>query len=154
VNEMTRAERDRYLSRISYMFQNNALFDSLTVFDNVAMPLKFNTRLSRSEIEKRVMARIEQTELTEAPQRYPAELSGGMQKRVALARALLTDPEIILFDEPTTGQDPIRKNAILSMISEYQRQLGFTAVLVSHDIPDIYFISNRIVALHEGRIAF
>ncbi len=147
-------ERDRHLGRISYMFQNNALFDSLTVFENVAMPLRHTTRLPRAEIRERAMARIEQTELGTVAQRYPAELSGGMQKRVALARALVTDPEVILFDEPTTGQDPIRKNAILSMISGYQRTLGFTAVLISHDIPDVFFISNRIGVLYEGKIVF
>jgi phospholipid/cholesterol/gamma-HCH transport system ATP-binding protein len=77
-----------------------------------------------------------------------------MQKRVALSRALVTDPEIVLFDEPTTGQDPIRKNAILSMIAEYQRKFGFTAVLISHEIPDVYFISNRILVLYDGKIVF
>jgi len=83
------------------MFQGNALFDSLTVYDNIALPLKETTNLKKTEIDRRVMARIEQTELTEAVYRYPSELSGGMQKRVALARALITDPQIVLFDEPT-----------------------------------------------------
>jgi phospholipid/cholesterol/gamma-HCH transport system ATP-binding protein len=100
------------------------------------------------------MARIEQTELTEAISKYPSELSGGMQKRAALARALITDPQIVLFDEPTTGQDPVRKNAILSMIAQYQRKFNFTAILVSHEIPDVYFISNRILALYDRRIVF
>ncbi|MCJ7783563.1 MAG: diguanylate cyclase, partial [Desulfobacterales bacterium] len=87
-------------------------------------------------------------------QSYPSELSGGMQKRVALSRALVIDPQIVLFDEPTTGQDVIRRNAILSMIAQYQRKFGFTAVLISHDVPDVFFISNRILALHEGTIIF
>ena len=100
------------------------------------------------------MARIEQTELSEAANKYPSELSGGMQKRAALARALITDPQIVLFDEPTTGQDPVRKNAILSMIAQYQRKFGFTAILVSHEIPDVYFISNRILALYNRAIVF
>jgi phospholipid/cholesterol/gamma-HCH transport system ATP-binding protein len=139
---------------MSYMFQGNALFDFMTVYDNVALPLRETTNLSRSEIMRRVMARLEQTELADAVQKYPAEISGGMQKRVALARALVTDPQIVLFDEPTTGQDPIRKNAILSMIAQYQRQVGFTAILVSHEIPDVYFISNRILALYGGSIIF
>ncbi len=89
-----------------------------------------------------------------AAHKYPAELSGGMQKRVALARALVTDPTIVLFDEPTTGQDPIRKNMILSMIVHYRKKYGFTAVLISHDIPDVFFISDRIVMLWEGSIGF
>jgi phospholipid/cholesterol/gamma-HCH transport system ATP-binding protein len=100
------------------------------------------------------MARIEQTELTDSVNKYPSELSGGMQKRVALARALITDPLIVLFDEPTSGQDPVRKNAILSMIAHYQRKFNFTAILVSHEIPDVYFISNRILALYNHQIVF
>ena len=100
------------------------------------------------------MKRIEDLELTEAVDKYPSELSGGMQKRVALARALVTDPKIVLFDEPTTGQDPIRKNMILSMIVHYRRKFGFTAVLISHDIPDVFFISDRIVILWEGAVGF
>jgi len=110
--------------------------------------------LKEREIRREVMFRIEQTELSDAVDKYPAELSGGMQKRVALARALVTNPSIVLFDEPTTGQDPIRRNAILSMVAEYQRKLGFTAVLVSHDLPDVFFISNRILVLHEGKVVF
>ena len=154
LSQMGKREKYGILSRISYMFQQNALFDSMTVYDNIAFPLKENTNLAKEEIDRRVMARIEQTELTEAAQRYPSELSGGMQKRAALARALVTDPMAVLFDEPTTGQDPVRKNAILSMIAQYQRKFGFTAVLVSHEIPDIYFISNRILALYQQKIVF
>jgi len=154
VDKMTRAEAAEAMSQISYMFQNNALFSSMTVFDNVALPLVEKTRLKKSEIYKRVMARIEQTELTDAAYKYPSELSGGMQKRVALARALVTDPKVVLFDEPTTGQDPVRKNAILSMIAQYQKKFNFTAVLVSHEIPDVFFISNRILALYDKKVVF
>lgn len=154
VNKMKRKEINDALAQMSYMFQGNALFDSLTVYDNVALPLLETTNLKKDEIDRRVMARIEQTELTEAAQRFPSELSGGMQKRAALARALITDPRIVLFDEPTTGQDPVRKNAILSMIAQYHRKFGFTAILVSHEIPDVYFISNRVLALYERKIVF
>jgi phospholipid/cholesterol/gamma-HCH transport system ATP-binding protein len=154
LNRMTRQEWNAYIGRISYMFQNNALFDSMTVFENVALPLKHTTRLSRREINAKAMARIQQTELTEVAHKYPSELSGGMQKRAALARALVTDPQIVLFDEPTTGQDPIRKNAILGMIAEYKKKVGFTAVLISHEIPDVFFISNRILALWDKQIVF
>jgi phospholipid/cholesterol/gamma-HCH transport system ATP-binding protein len=154
LNKMSKAEWNAYISRISYMFQNNALFDSMTVFENVALPLRQTTKLSKQEIEKRAISRIEQTELTEVAYKYPSELSGGMQKRAALARALVTDPQIVLFDEPTTGQDPIRKNAILVMVAQYQKRFGFTAVLISHEIPDVFFISNRIVVLWDKKIAF
>ncbi len=147
-------EWDRYRKNISYMFQGNALFDSMTVFENVALPLRQTTNLKKKEIKKKVMMRIAQTELTEVTGKYPSELSGGMQKRVALARALVTDPEIILFDEPTTGQDMVRRNIILSMIAHYKKKLGFTAVLISHDVPDVLFISDRIILLWEGKVAF
>ncbi|HOC59712.1 MAG TPA: ABC transporter ATP-binding protein [Smithellaceae bacterium] len=151
---MKKSEIAESFSQISYMFQGNALFDSLTVYENIALPLQETTNLKKEEIDQRVMARIEQTELTEAVFKYPSQLSGGMQKRVALARALITDPRIVLFDEPTTGQDPVRKNAILSMIAQYQKKLNFTAILVSHEIPDVYFISNRILALYDRKIVF
>lgn len=154
LKEMKKNELDSFRSQFSFMFQNNALFDSMTVFDNVALPLRQTTHLSKKEIESKVMKRIEQTELTEAALKYPSELSGGMKKRVALARALVTDPKIVLFDEPTTGQDPIRKNIILSMIAQYRRKFGFTAVIISHNIPDIFFISDRILLLWEGKIGF
>lgn len=154
VRNMGKKEWDDYRSKIGYMFQGNALFDSMNVFDNVALPLVQTTNLSRKVIRQKVMNRIEEMALTEAVNKYPSELSGGMQKRVSLARTLVTDPKIVLFDEPTTGQDPIRKNVILSMIANARKRFGFTAVLVSHEVPDVYFISDRIVILWEGRIAF
>jgi phospholipid/cholesterol/gamma-HCH transport system ATP-binding protein len=154
IDQMDKNEWNTYIGKISYMFQNNALFDSMTVFENVAMPLKYTTKLSKKQIAEKVMARIEQTELTEVADKYPSEISGGMQKRTALARALVTDPQIVLFDEPTTGQDPIRKNAILGMVAQYQKRLGFTALLISHEIPDVFFISNRILGLYDKKIVF
>jgi len=154
ITEMKRSERSAFLARMSFMFQDNALFDSMTVYDNIALPLRETTNLNKIDIDRLVTARMEQTELADAAAKYPSELSGGMQKRVALARALVTDPQIVLFDEPTSGQDPIRKNAILSMIAQYQRKFGFTAILVSHEIPDVYFISNRILALYDRSIVF
>ena len=154
IEKMKRKEWNDYLRQISYMFQNNALFDSKTVYENVAMPLRKYPELSKKQVREKVMTRIEQTELTDVVHKYPSELSGGMQKRTALARALVTDPKIVLFDELTTGQDPIRRNTILGMIAQYKKKFGFTAVLISHDIPDVFFISNRILALYDKRIVF
>ena len=154
LSELKKSESAVNRTQISYMFQDNALFDSMTVYENIALPLRETTNLSQAKIDGKVMARIEQTELEEAAHKYPSELSGGMQKRAALARALVTDPQIVLFDEPTSGQDPVRKNAILGMIAQYQRKFGFTAIMVSHEIPDVYFISNRILALYEKSIVF
>ncbi len=154
IEKMSRKKWNAYLSQVSYMFQNNALFDSKTVYENVALPLMKFKRLTKKQIHDRVMARIEQIELIDVAHKYPSELSGGMQKRTALARALVTDPKIVLFDELTTGQDPIRRNAILGMIAEYKKKYGFTAVLISHDIPDVFFISDRILALYGKKIVF
>ena len=154
LEDMNKSERKDYLERISYMFQGNALLDSLTVYDNVALPLQENTRLNKQAINDKVMAMLAQTELTDVVHGYPSELSGGMQKRVALARALITDPKFVLFDELTTGQDPVRRNAILGMIAEYKKKYGFTAILVSHDIPDVLFISNRILVMSDKQIVF
>jgi len=154
LNGMSKIEMNATLAQMSYMFQDNALFDSMTVYDNIALPLRETTNLIKAEIDRRVMARIEQTELSDSARKFPSELSGGMQKRAALARALVIDPSIVLFDEPTSGQDPVRKNAILSMIAQYQRKFSFTAIVVSHEIPDVYFISNRILALYGCNIVF
>ncbi|MGD8760820.1 MAG: ATP-binding cassette domain-containing protein [Desulfobacteraceae bacterium] len=140
IGKMGKKEWYDYMGQISYMFQNNALFDSLTVYENVVLPLRENNNLSNHQIRQKVMSRLEQTELTDVTDKYPSELSGGMQKRTALARALVTDPKIVLFDELTTGQDPIRRNAILGMIAGYRKKFGFTAILISHDIPDVFFI--------------
>ena len=146
--------KNAVMERFSYMFQHNALFESMTVFENIALPLKEGTALTEEEMRKRVQDRMAQLDLKGTDHKYPSQISGGMKKRVAMARALITDPEIVLFDEPTTGLDPIRKNAVHSMITEFRERLGFTAVIVSHEIPDIFYISQQIVMLHEGRIFF
>ncbi len=153
-SEMKKHEMTAVFARMSYMFQDNALFDSMNVYENIALPLRETTKRNKAEIDRIVSNGIEQAELIDAARKFPSELSGGMQKRVALARALVIDPQIVLFDEPTSGQDPVRKNAILSMIAQNQRKFNFTAILVSHEIPDVYFISNRILALYHKKIVF
>jgi len=151
---MNRKDFSAIKNRCSYMFQNNALFDSMTVYENIALPLREKFKLSDKEIEKKVRSRIEQLELGEVAGMYPKQISGGMQKRVALARALITEPEIIFFDEPTTGLDPIRKKTVFSMIHRYHEELNFTAVIITHDIPDIFYIAHTVNILDEGRIIF
>lgn len=138
----------------SYMFQHNALFDSMTAAENVALPLLETSDLNQSEIRERVMTMLAYLELTDSVQRYPGELSGGMKKRVALARALITDPQLVLFDEPTTGLDPERKLSVFEMIADYQQRFDFTALLVSHDIPEVFKISDQVAWLDEGVIKF
>lgn len=154
MSEMTRAELWEWRGKFSYMFQNMALFDSMTVYENIALPLDQGTRLSQDEISTKVRERLQQLDIEDIGHKYPSELSGGMQKRVAMARALITNPEIILFDEPTTGLDPIRKNAVHSMISEYQSKFGFTVMLISHEIPDVFLITQQLAMLDEGKIIF
>ncbi len=154
MSAMTRATLWAWRGKFSYMFQNMALFDSMTVYENIALPLDQGTDLPRRDIRTRVHTRLAQLDLEGIDTKYPSELSGGMQKRVAMARALVTDPEIILFDEPTTGLDPIRKNAVHSMISEYQSKYGFTVMLISHEIPDVFLITQKLVMLDEGKIIF
>lgn len=154
LSEMKTAEQRALKRRFSYMFQGSALFDSMTVLENVALPLVEKTSMGKRQIREKVRGLLDQLDLSDINHQYPSQLSGGMKKRVALARALITDPEIVLFDEPTTGLDPIRKNAVHSMISDYQKQYGFTGVIVSHELPDIFYISQRIAMLYEGRIIF
>ena len=138
----------------SYMFQNNALFDSLTAFENVALPLREASKLNKAEIQERVDEMLVHLELSDSADRYPGELSGGMKKRVALGRALITKPQVVLFDEPTKGLDPERKFSVFEMIADYRERFGFTALLVSHDIPEVFEISDRVAWLDEGQIKF
>ncbi|MBN2061136.1 MAG: ATP-binding cassette domain-containing protein [Deltaproteobacteria bacterium] len=154
LSRLSKTEKKEIKKKFSYMFQSNALFDSMTIYENIALPLKEGEGKADNEIGERVRQKMEQLDLRDIDSKYPSQISGGMRKRVALARALVTDPLIVLFDEPTTGLDPIRKNAVHSMIMDYQQRFGFTAILVSHDIPDIFYISHRIAMLMDGKIFF
>ena len=141
-------------SRFGFLFQNGALFDSMTVYDNVAFPLREKTRLSEKEIRERVLSELEQVGLTGENDKYPAQLSGGMAKRAALARALVRAPEIMLFDEPTTGLDPIIVHSIHALIATTHQRLGFSGIIVSHEIPGIFAYVQKVAMLHDGVIRF
>jgi phospholipid/cholesterol/gamma-HCH transport system ATP-binding protein len=143
---------DRVRERFGVVFQGGALFDSLTVYDNVAFPLREKTRLSEQDIRARVLEALEDVGLTGMEPKYSAELSGGMRKRAALARALITEPGIILFDEPTTGLDPITLHAIHKLITDTHKKYGFAGVIISHDIPEIFDVADRVAFLFEGVI--
>lgn len=143
---------DGVREKFGVLFQAGALFDSLTVFDNVAFPLVEKTKLSRSEIAKRVHETLAAVGLDGMDRKYPSELSGGMQKRAALARALIRRPSILMLDEPTTGLDPTRTGSIHALVRQTQQRFGLTAVLVSHDVPQVFEISDRVAFMHEGRI--
>jgi phospholipid/cholesterol/gamma-HCH transport system ATP-binding protein len=151
---MKNAQRRRLRRNFSYMFQDSALFDFMTVAENIGLPLKEHRLLPDSEIQERVQTKMRELDLVGKDNEYPSQLSGGMKKRVALARALVTNPEVILFDEPTTGLDPIRKAAVHNMIADYQRKFRFAGVLISHEIPDVFYFSHRIAMLHEGKIIY
>ncbi|RMG70500.1 MAG: ABC transporter ATP-binding protein [Nitrospirae bacterium] len=138
--------------RFGVLFQGGALFDSMTVFENVAFPLQEKTRLSREVIAEKVREALEDVGLSGIEDKYPAELSGGMRKRVALARALITEPEIVLFDEPTTGLDPISMNSIHQLIIRTHKKYRFTGVVISHDIPHVFDIADRVAMIHDGQI--
>jgi phospholipid/cholesterol/gamma-HCH transport system ATP-binding protein len=124
----------------------------MTVFENVAFPLQEKTRMTKDAIRARVFDELEQVGLRGAEEKYPAQLSGGMAKRVALARTLVQDPEMVLFDEPTTGLDPIVTRSILKLFDSTHQRLKLTGILVSHDIPEIFQIVQKVAMLHEGRI--
>lgn len=154
LDRLSRGERHAFHREVSYMFQDNALFDFLTVYDNIALPLSEKHTFTKAEIRSRVERQLAVLSLEGIGAQYPSQLSGGMRKRVALARALITNPKVVLFDEPTTGLDPVRKQNVHAMIAQYQEQFGFTAVIVSHDIPDIFDISQHIAMLDNGKIVF
>jgi len=154
LSKMKPSQINRLRARFSYVFQDAALFDSMTVFQNIALPLQEGTSMAKPLIRQRVQDKMEQFELQAFRDKYPAQLSGGMKRRVALARALVTDPEVVLLDEPTAGLDPVRRNAVYAMIVDFQKKFGFTAVMISHEVPDIFFFSQRIAMLDEGKICF
>ncbi|GAB6191507.1 ABC transporter ATP-binding protein [Desulfocastanea catecholica] len=134
------------------LFQGGALFDSLTVFENVALPLRERTKKSEEEIQDRVATTLAQFELTGHEEKYPAQLSGGMQKRVGLARAMQLQPSIMLFDEPTTGLDPVMSQEIYHLFARTKAEFGFTSIIVSHDIPKIFNLADQVILLHNGKM--
>lgn len=140
--------------RFGFLFQMGALFDSLTVEENIAFPLLEHTRKSKSEIREIVHHKLSLVGLPEVGRKMPAELSGGQRKRIGLARAIALDPEVIMYDEPTTGLDPIRSDVINELIIKLQRELNVTSITVTHDMVSAFKIANRIVMLHEGKLIF
>jgi phospholipid/cholesterol/gamma-HCH transport system ATP-binding protein len=138
--------------RCGFLFQMGALFDSTTVGENIAFPLQEHTKKSKDEIAQIVRQKLAMVGLTGIEKKMPGELSGGQKKRVALARAIALNPELILYDEPTTGLDPIRSDVINELIIKLQRELHTTSITVTHDMQSAFKIANRIVMLHEGKI--
>jgi phospholipid/cholesterol/gamma-HCH transport system ATP-binding protein len=140
--------------RIGMVFQGSALFDSMTVGENLAMGLQRHTRLKRHEIQKKISDSLALVGLEGIEAKFPAELSGGMKKRTAIARALVMSPEVLLYDEPTTGLDPPRADSINQAIYELNRKLGVTSVVVTHDMHSVYRVAEKVAMLDEGVIRF
>jgi phospholipid/cholesterol/gamma-HCH transport system ATP-binding protein len=152
VDALSRRDLYRLRSRIGYVFQFAALFDSLTVGENVSMGLRKQGALRGAEIDARVDEALELVDLPNARERFPAELSGGMRKRVGIARAIALRPKYILYDEPTTGLDPVTSAVIDQLMIRMQQQLGVTSVIITHDMRSAYRVGTRIAMLYEGRV--
>ena len=152
VTKLRGKELQKYRERLGFLFQGGALFDSMTVYDNVAFPLREKTGLSENKVKESVSVMLGHVGMNGEGGKYPAELSGGMKKRVALARALITNPEIMLFDEPTTGLDPIIVNSVFQYIKSTHNELGFTGIIVTHEIPKIFSIVQKVALLSKGVI--
>lgn len=155
--DITRFTRKKlYHMRLHFgmLFQSSALFDSMTVGENVALPLRKHSQMSDEEIARVVSEKLELVGLTGVQTQYPAEMSGGMKKRIGLARAVAMNPQMVLYDEPTTGLDPIMADVINELIRTLQRELAVTSVVVTHDIKSAYHVGDRIAMLHEGKIIY
>ncbi|MEI6633150.1 MAG: ABC transporter ATP-binding protein [Chlamydiota bacterium] len=142
----------RLRRKMGMLFQDGALFDSMTAGENVAFPMRRHTRMTEREIGRRVAEKLSLVGMPGCEEKYPAELSGGMRKRVGLARAIALEPEIVLFDEPTSGLDPLMADAIDDLILDMQRKLGCTFVVNSHDIPGTFKIADTIGVLYDARL--
>lgn len=140
--------------KIGYLFQSGALIAWMNVYENVALPLLETTKLKEDEIDRKVMDALKAVGLENDLEKYPSEISGGMQKRAGLARAIVRDAEVILYDEPTSGLDPVTSANIVKLIRRINRELGVTSVVVTHDIPSALQVADRIVLLKDGKVAF
>lgn len=138
--------------KIGFVFQNSALLNSMTLFDNVALPLREHERMTEEEVAKRVEEKLALVGLAEHGQKIPAVLSGGMRKRAGLARAIVRNPDILLYDEPTAGLDPVISSTINELILDMQKKLRVTSILVTHDMSSAFRVSNRIAFLFRGRV--
>jgi len=153
ISEAHGTELERIRGRFGVLFQGAALLQWLSVFENVALPLREHTRKSEEEIKQLVFEKLELLHMADAAEKFPSDLSGGMQKRVGLARAIVMNPEIILYDEPTSGLDPVTSRLIDQLIEDLRTELGITSVVVTHDLHSALSIGTRIMMISDGKIA-
>jgi phospholipid/cholesterol/gamma-HCH transport system ATP-binding protein len=153
ITDLSENELLKFRKNIGYLFQDGALYDFMTVAENLAFPLKEAGKLRRTDIDRKVVEYLKLVDMPEAADKYPSELSGGMRKRAALARALIMDAKILLCDEPTSGLDPIRSRDIALLIHDLSKKMGTTTVMTSHDIINTFRVSERVFVLNEGKIA-
>jgi ABC-type transporter Mla maintaining outer membrane lipid asymmetry ATPase subunit MlaF len=153
VAKMNAAHLQKMRGRVGLLFQHSALLDWLTVAENVAFPLHERTKMSGKEIKAAVAEIMERLHIADVANRMPSEISSGQRKRTGLARAIITRPEIMIYDEPTTGQDPIRTREVDDMIQEAQEQFDITSIVISHDMASTFRIADMIAMLHQGQIA-
>ena len=149
---MSRIDLNEFRKRFGMSFQEGALFDSMSVFDNIAFPLKRHTKMTRSQVRDRVQECLELVHLPDVEKKRPSELSGGMRRRVGFARAISLEPAILLFDEPTTGLDPVISDVIAELIREMDETLHTTTITITHDMKVAFKIADRIAMLYEGKI--
>jgi phospholipid/cholesterol/gamma-HCH transport system ATP-binding protein len=154
INQLNRKRLSQVRLKFGMLFQNSALFDDLTVFDNVAFPLYEHTSLSDKEILDKVKKALTHLGMSEGLDKFPNELSGGMKKRVAIARAIIREPSILLYDEPTTGLDPITRITVDELIETLKRELGLTSLVISHDVASALLLADQIAFLQGGQFVF
>lgn len=152
IASMKRRQLNTIRTNFGVLFQGSALLDTITVFENVALPLRERSSLSRQEVHRRVEEMLDQFDLSGHGEKYPAQLSGGMKKRVGLSRALMLQPKIILFDEPTTGLDPEISMEIYRLFFKTQKKFGYTSIIVSHDIPKVFNLADQVIILKDGKM--
>ena len=152
ITNLKRSELNEVRKNFGVLFQGAALLDSMNVYENVALPLKERTNSKAKDIDERVRKMLAQFNLEGHDEKYPAQLSGGMKKRVGLARALMLQPEIMLFDEPTTGLDPQITMDIYRLFFKIQKQFGYTSIIVSHDIPKVFNLADQVILLNHGKM--
>ncbi|MGC4039489.1 MAG: ATP-binding cassette domain-containing protein [Flavobacterium sp.] len=153
INNLKAKELDKVREKIGFLFQSGALYDSMTVRQNLAFPLKrIKKGLKKDEINKKIVEALENVGLPDAIDKMPSELSGGMRKRISLARTIIVGPSIMLYDEPTTGLDPVTSDEISQLINDIQKKYKTSSIIITHDIECVRSVANRIVMLHEGNV--